>query len=96
MAKPRIVLDPRGLKALLTSDGVRRHLEGQMGAALARARSTAPVGETGAYRESLRTWTEEHRTRVVVHMGSDVPYALVVNARTGHLSRALDAAGGRR
>lgn len=94
MARTRVVLNGRGMRALLHDNGVADYLEAQMAPALAEAQATAPVGETGNYKRSLRVWRDEHPTRVAVHMGSDVAYALQVEGAHGTLSRALDAAGG--
>lgn len=90
----RITVRGDGILDVLKDSGVAAMLADRMQAALSAAEGAAPV-ESGAYRASLRTWTEEHPSRVVAHMGADVPYAMVVEADKGVLARALDAAGGR-
>ena len=62
---------------------------------LERARATAPV-VSGEYRDSLRVVVARDSSTgaMVVQVGSDVPYAGKVNARTGNLPKAIDAAGG--
>lgn len=95
MARPRVIINRAGLRDLLSDPAVVSHLEARMGPALSAARSSAPV-ETGAYARSLALVTEKHRTRTVVHLVARAKYALRVEGRHGILSRALDAAGGRR
>jgi len=87
----RVILTD-GMAELLASDGVRKHLHDLGERVAERARSTAPV-VTGAYRDGI-TVTEGTTDRAVVRVGSTAPHASVVEARTGNLSRALDAAGG--
>lgn len=94
MAKPRIVLNSAGVRALLNDPGVTADLTRRMAPVLATAQATAPVGETGGYVASLRLWVDQHPTRTVVHVGSDTAYALQVEGAHGTLSRALDQAGG--
>ena len=92
MARARIQLDSDGIEELLHSDSVRAELTARAERALAQAQSTAPVA-TGDYRDSLHI--EQATTdRAVVRVVADVPYAWAVEAETGNLSRALDAAGG--
>lgn len=52
------------------------------------ARASAPV-DSGAYRDSIHAWTVQHPSRVVARYGADVDYALIVEANTGNLLRAL-------
>lgn len=97
MARPRVVLNAAGVRALLTDPGVEAMLTARMQPVLNTAKATAPIGETGGYAASLRLWTEVHRgrsARVAVHVGSDSAYALQVEGAHGTLSRAFDAAGG--
>lgn len=56
------------------------------------ARATAPV-DTGEYLDSIHIETD-HTDRMVKRVISNVPYAMIVEARDGVLARALDAAGG--
>jgi hypothetical protein len=94
MARTRVVLKGAGMRALLKDAGVVGHLEDRMDNVLAEAVANAPV-DTGAYVDSLHLETVEHPTRTVVRVVADVEHALAVEATTGNLSRALDAAGGR-
>lgn len=92
MARPRVRLDRIGVKALLNDAGVRSELAHRMYPVEAAAKASAPI-ESGAYRASIHI--EHHTTdRAVVRVVADVAYALAVEARTGNLARALDAAGG--
>jgi hypothetical protein len=56
--------------------------------ALARQQATAPV-DTGALKDSLRIREVQHPTRKVFQVGSDLPYALPVEANTGFMARSL-------
>lgn len=88
----RTRLNHGGMAELLKSAGVRAALTARQERTLARAKATAPVA-TGAYRDSLHI--EQATTdRAVVRVVSDSAHALVVEANTGNLARALDAAGG--
>lgn len=84
-------LNSRGLRDVFEqwarTDGERR-----MQQVLAKAEASAPV-DTGAYRDSLHI---EHVTtdRAVVRVVAGTDHAWIVEARTGNLARALDAAGG--
>lgn len=88
----RITLNHRGVDELLKSSDVRDELTTRADRALTAARASAPVA-TGSYRASLHI---EHDTtdRAVVRVVASVPYAINVEADTGTLARALDAAGG--
>lgn len=80
-----------GIKDLLNSGGVRDMVTDKAGPVLAAAQSSAPVA-TGAYQASLHI-VQDTTDRAVVRVVSDVPYAMIVEADTGNLARALDAAG---
>ena len=58
----------------------------------AAARAGAPV-QTGEYQESIDVIVEEHPERAAAHVCSDAPHAMLVEANTGNLLRALSAAG---
>lgn len=82
----------RPFEEILNSGGVRDLVTERAERALSAARASAPVA-SGAYRESLRV--EQATTdRAVARVVADVDYAMVVEAKTGNLARALDAAGG--
>ena len=89
----RVDLNKGTLQEYLDGDhGVRADLVGRAGSVLASAKASAPV-DTGAYRDGLHIF-EDHTDRLAVHVGSSAYYAWVVEARTGNLAGALDAAGG--
>ena len=60
----------------------------------AAARESAPVGETGDYKESIHV-TSDKRTGETdwahAYVVADAPHAGYVEARTGSLSRALNS-----
>lgn len=86
----RTRLNSRGMRELLNSSGVEAYLRGKAEPVLAAAKSSAPV-DTGAYRDSLRIEID-HTDRVVARVVSDVDHAMVVEADTGNLTRALGSA----
>lgn len=92
MAKVRVKLHSPGVKGLLTDDRVRAHLKNLGERVAAAARGSAPV-DTGEYRDGITVWSET-TDRAVVGIGSTARHAPVVEAKTGNLLRALDAAGG--
>jgi len=87
----KVKLNSRGMRELLTSSDVRRMLAGRADRVLSAARASAPV-KTGAYRAGL-TSAPGTTDRAVHRVGSTARHAPVVEARTGNLARALDAAG---
>ena len=92
MPKTKVVLDRAGMRALLLDDGVRAELRRRAERVAAQARATAPV-ETGAYRDGITVF-DATTDRAVVRVGSTARHAPLVEAKTGNLARALDAAGG--
>lgn len=91
MSRPKVTLSSAGVSALLNDPGVRAELTRLAQAVLAAAKAGAPVA-TGAYRDSIHI--EQGTTdRAVVRVVASVPYALYVEAKTGNMARALDAAG---
>lgn len=92
MAGVKVKLNSAGIRALLNSSGVRADLTRRAERVLEAARASAPV-DTGEYRDNLHI-LEDSTDRAVVRVGSTVPHGLVVEAKTGNLARALDAAGG--
>lgn len=88
----KIKLNSAGIKKLLNSSGVRADLTSRAERVLSAAESSAPVA-SGEYRDSLHL-AQDTTDRAVVRVASDAPHALVVEANTGNLSRALDSAGG--
>jgi len=93
MAKARVVLDRSGMSDLLHDSGVVGDLEQRMARVLSAAQASAPV-RSGTYRDSLEVVTVERGSRTVVQVQAGADYAMIVEAATGNLSRALDAAGG--
>ncbi|HET6865465.1 MAG TPA: hypothetical protein VFH80_28310 [Solirubrobacteraceae bacterium] len=86
----------QGLAELRCSPGVQAELERLMERAKSQARADAPV-ESGDYRDSLQVTvdvTKGARPRARARLGSDVDYAMQVEAAHGTLNRALDAIGG--
>lgn len=76
-----------GMRELLNDPGVRGMLTTEASSVLARAKATAPV-DTGEYLASLRI-IQDTTDRAVVRVGSSDPKAMVVEARTGNLARAV-------
>lgn len=91
MARVKVKLISAGMKELLSSDDLRADLTARMERVEARAEATAPV-ESGAYRASIHI-EQDTTDRAVVRVVADVDYAMGVEAQTGNLARALDAAG---
>lgn len=95
----RVVTNWDGVEEVLTSSGTKRLVAGMAEDVLDAAYALAPV-DTGAYRESLEVVTDItsgsrarfHRRRARSRVYATVDYALVVEADTGTLKRALDGA----
>lgn len=84
----RFKLTPDALKKYLNGDnGVEALLDEAAEQAADRARSGAPF-KSGAYRDSIHVETVQ-TDRMVKRVVADVPYAMVVEANTGNLGRAL-------
>lgn len=88
----RVVLNSGGMRALLSSAGVQADLQRRARIVEGIARQISPV-DTGAYRDGITSWVEQHRDRVVVKVGSTDRKAPIVEARTGTMARALRSAG---
>lgn len=91
MANVRIKLKSSGMEAMLKSAGVRSQLDGPAEAVLAAAIADAPV-KTGNYRDSLHI-EDDTTDRAVKRIVASAPHAHLVEAQSGTLARALDAAG---
>jgi hypothetical protein len=85
-----IRLNSRGMRELLNSAHVGDMLEERMQKALSVAKSNAPVN-TGAYRDALHV-ERAHTDRVVARLIGGTDHDMWVEAETGNLARALDAA----
>lgn len=82
-----------GYREFLHSAPLSAEMRRRAEAVAASAQAAAPK-ESGAYANSITVVVEQHPSRVVAHVQSDVPYAATIEARTGNLARALDAAAG--
>lgn len=87
----RVRLYHDGMEELLKSAGVRADLTGRAERVASAARASAPV-ESGAYRDSIHVEADT-TDRAAARVVAGVSYAMVVEANTGNLARALDAAG---
>lgn len=91
MARSTIVINHREIQTYLDgAHGVEALLERSAQNVLGAAQSSAPVA-SGAYRDSLHIDTDK-TDRMVKRVVAEVDYALVVEANTGNLARALDSA----
>lgn len=86
----RIKLNSRGMRDLLNSGSVGAYLEGKIQRGLAAAKANAPV-KTGEYRNALHVELA-HTDRVVARIVGGTDHDMIVEADTGNLARALDAA----
>lgn len=92
MARTKIKLNHSGMESMLKSSGVRSFLTERAERVLSAARDNAPV-VTGEYRDGLHI--EQVTTdRAVVRVAGSSDHDYGVEAQTGNLARALDAAGG--
>ena len=85
-----VKLNRRGMDALLNDPGIHAYLTPIAERVADTARASAPVA-TGAYRDSIGV--EAGSTdRSVVRVVAGARHALLVESRTGNLSRALGSA----
>lgn len=85
----KVTLNHAWFRAFLKSPAARSVAHGGAEKVLAAAQGIAPV-LTGAYRDSIHI--ESVTTdRAVERVVSDVPYAMVIEARDRVLTRAIDA-----
>lgn len=86
-----VKLNGRGIRQLLNSDGVRKHITTLAEQVLQEAIATAPVA-SGAYRDGLHV--EQGTTdRVVVRVRGNTEHDWFVEANHGTLARAMGMAG---
>lgn len=88
--KVDVKMNAKGVGEMLRSSGVAAEMHDRAEQVLAEAQGNAPIA-SGAYHDSLHvvdTTTDRAVSRVV----ADVEYAWVVEANTGNLGRAIDAA----
>ena len=88
-----VVVKPlgRGIIAMMKEGWVAANMAERAENVAAAAKASAPVA-TGAYQESITVTVHTHPERAAAHVGSDVPYAMIVEANTGNLLRDLDSA----
>ena len=92
MARMKYRLNHPGMAELLKDAGVRADLERRAERVLSRARDSARV-VSGEYRDGLTTQVRV-TDRVVVDVVGTAEHSMIVEAATGNLASALDAAGG--
>lgn len=99
MAKAKVKLNDAGVRELLTDDGVRADLTRRGEAVAAVARGSVPT-ESGRARDSIhleQDTTDRAVVRVVMDPINPVTgesYGAILEAATGTLTSALDAARG--
>jgi hypothetical protein len=90
-SRNKVKLNSRGMKDLLTSRETRAMLTERAEQVLAEAVSSAPV-VTGNYRDGLKI-VQDTTDRAIVRVVGTAPHSHLVEAESGNLARALDAAG---
>ena len=93
MANLNVKLFSPGMAEMMKSEKVAAELHRIAERAAAAARASAPV-KTGAYLAGIEVVDEVHKDRVVSRVYAKAPYSMTVEANTGNLARALDAASG--
>lgn len=90
-------MNMRGVRATMRDPRVKALLLERMKRVAEQANSNAPVGETGELSQSHEAYVDDRPDTYLpaARVESSKDYALVVESRTGYLSSALDAAGGR-
>lgn len=91
MAKPRVVVHSSAIRKMLSSAGVKSDLRARAEKVASAAQASAPV-ETGEYRDSIHVQDASSGTRARMRVVSNAEHALVVEANTGNLAKALDSA----
>lgn len=95
--KPVVVhIDGDAIQRLLLSDPVLDKCMEIAEQVVDVARSTAPMGgdddkHAGEYAESIKATPMSSGKRAWVRVEADVPYAMKIQADTGHLMQAIDA-----
>jgi len=92
MARPKVTLNHSGVESLLGAPGVRAKCREEAERVAAAARSSAPV-DTGEYRASIHVESDT-TDRAVERVVADAPHAMIVEANTGNLARALSSQEG--
>ena len=88
-----VVVKPlgRGIIAMMQEGWVASNMAERAERVAATARANAPY-QSGEYHDSITVITEMHPERAVAHVTSDAPHAMLVEANTGNLLRALGSA----
>jgi hypothetical protein len=89
----RIQLNSAGMRDLLSSSGVAADLKRRADRVAASAKGSGPV-DSGEYVDEIEVIMEQHDDRVVAHVTANARHSMLVEANTGNLARALDAAAG--
>lgn len=89
----RVKLNHAGIREVLKSPEVAAELQDRAERVAAAARASAPR-QSGEYANSIEVVMDQHADRAAAHVVAKAPHALLVEANTGNLARALDAAGG--
>lgn len=92
MARVKVKLHSSGMQALLQDPGLRADLRSRAERVLSSAKASSPV-EDGDLRDSLHI-EDDTTDRAAVRVVSNAPHAPLIEARTGFMTSALDAAGG--
>lgn len=90
MARAKFKIKSGGVEELLKSKDVRDELTSRMQRVLAAAQASAPV-VTGNYKAGL-TLRQDTTDRAAVRVVGTAPHSHLVEAQSGNLARALDAA----
>lgn len=90
MGLAKFRLNGKGIEELLNGSAAEEACRPRAERVLAAAQAAAPVA-SGEYQGSLRL-VEDSTDRKVFRVVSDAPHAMIVEANTGNLSRALDSA----
>lgn len=93
MAKVKFVPNAAGFRELLSSSELSAYLQSKGEAVASAARISAPV-ESGDYRDSIHVEMVQHPTRIVAQVHASDWKSHIIEADTGNLARALDAAVG--
>ena len=88
-----VVVKPlgRGIIAMMKEGWIASNMAERAERVAATARANAPV-QSGEYQSSIEVIVEEHPERAAAHVTSDAPHAMLVEANTGNLLRALGSA----
>lgn len=91
----KVVLNPAAFTALRHHPGVVAEMQRRGEVVLNAAKSKAPV-RSGKYVNGLYVTTDRHPTRTVAHVVASAKHSMAVEARHGVLTRAIDAAQGKK